>query len=70
MKYQLGDLIYSKGVGLGYITKITTSEDRLYYGSIFTIEWFINGSEHCYGQTDLDGYISKREAVHYPVGNQ
>jgi hypothetical protein len=69
MKYQVGDLIYGEGAGLGYITKIT-KEGSLYYDSIITIEWFIYGSEHCYGQTDLDGYISKREAVHYPVGNQ
>jgi hypothetical protein len=70
MKYTVGDLIYSKGVGLGYITKITKEGSLYQYDSIITIEWFINGSEHCYGQIDLDGYISRREGVHYPIGKQ
>jgi len=68
MKYTVGDLIYSKGAGLGYIIKIT--EDKQFNGFILAIEWFINGKAHHYGSIDLDRYISRREAIHYPVGNQ
>jgi hypothetical protein len=73
MKYNIGDIIvetcykYEKDYRTGYITNITKHILEQKNLDIITIKWFDIEKEDVYTTGEIDGWISRNNAKHYPV---
>lgn len=70
MKYNVGDIIietcfkYESDWRTGYITNVT---EHIIKGHVVTIKWFDYEREEAYTCVEIDRWIERNNAKHYPV---